>query len=149
MVYDERDFVAWGEVARFVFVKGNCIFIYGQDDDPRPLYTIPLGSFGAFQEDPKKPSKDSFTISPRVDSNDARQHLVTVLLKDRKTMEQLYQITFDTSKDKHLVQQFLHVLKVNEKFYGDTVALATVIDTNKEDQEFAKGKHFDRKTQST
>ena len=143
-IYDERDFIAYGEVARFVFVKGNCIFIYGQETDPIPLYTILLGTFHAVKENPQKPSKDSFTISPRVDSQEARLHLVTVLLQDRKTKEQLYQITFDTSKDMHLAKKFLHVLKVNEEFYGDEIALATVVDPSK-DPEYSKGSHFDRK----
>lgn len=138
VVYDERDFVAYGEVARFVFLKGNCIFIYGQDTDPRPLYTILLGSIVAVQEDPHHPDKDSFTVSPRVDTNEARKNFVTILLKDRTTMEQLYQITFDTSNDHHLAQRFLHALKVNEKFYGKDVVLATVVEPNHKDAKDSK-----------
>ena len=138
IVYDERDFVSYGEVARFVFVKGNCIFIYGQDTDPKPLYAILLGSVVAIKEDPNKPDKDSYTVSPRVDTNEARKDLVTILLKDRKTMEQLYQITFDTSKDKDVAKRFMHVLKVNGKFYGDEVVLATVVVPSKRDQTHSK-----------
>merc|ERR1711971_1404431 len=94
--FDERDFVSFGEVMRFILVKGNCIFIYGQDTDPSPLYAIQLETVQILQEDPRKPDKESFTISPRIDSNEAREHLVTILLKDKETGKQRYQITLDT-----------------------------------------------------
>ena len=62
LFFDERDFVSFGEVARFVFVKGNCIFVYGQETDPNPLYAIPLETVKIVLEDPKKPDKHSFTV---------------------------------------------------------------------------------------
>lgn len=34
-IFDERDFVAMGEVSRYVFIKGNVIFVYGQETDPK------------------------------------------------------------------------------------------------------------------
>lgn len=117
-IYDQGDFISFGEVARFVFVKGNCIFIYGQASDPSPLYAIQLESVIVVQENPKFPEKTSFTISPQINSNDARKNLVTVLLKDRLTKEQVYQITFDTSKDKSLAKRFLDVLQVNAANFG-------------------------------
>lgn len=126
-VYDERDFVAFGEVARFLFVKGNCIFVYGQETDPNPLYAIQLESVVAMQEDPKNPDADSFTISPRINTNEARENLVTVLLKDRTTRKQSYQITFDTSKDNGVAKRFIDVLAVNAKHYGGEVITASVV----------------------
>ena len=106
-IYDERDFVAMGEVTRYVFIKGNCVFVYGQETDPSPLYAIPLETVRAIQEDPKKPDKSSVTISPRVNSNEARASLVTILLKYRNTGKQAYQFTFDTSSDKSVPKRFL------------------------------------------
>lgn len=127
-IYDQRDFVAYGEVARFVVVKGNCIFIYGQETDPNPLYAIQLESVMAIQEDPNRPEKNSFTISPRVNTNEARSNLVTVLLKDRLTKEQKYQITLDTTSDKDLAKRFMNVLRVNAKHYGGgKVIVASVV----------------------
>ena len=113
LIYEQRDFVSFGEVARFVLVKGNCIFVYGQETDPSPLYAIPLDSIMAVPEDPRRPDKHAFTISPTINSNEARANLITVLLKDRGTTEQSYQITFDTSNDKALAKRFLDVLRVN------------------------------------
>jgi hypothetical protein len=126
-IYDERDFVAFGEVSRFVFVKGNCIFVYGEETDPSPLYAIQLESVVAMQEDARKPEEDSFTVSPRVDTNEARKNLVTVLLKDRTTRKQKYQITFDTSHDKSVAKRFVDVLSVNGKHYGAEVVIASVV----------------------
>ncbi|MGK3755997.1 MAG: hypothetical protein ACI8RD_008307, partial [Bacillariaceae sp.] len=65
MIYDERDFVSYGEVRRYVFVKGNCIFVYGQKYDPKPLFVIQLESIRAEIEDPNKPHKNSYSISPQ------------------------------------------------------------------------------------
>lgn len=126
-IYEEGDFVAFGEVSRYVFVKGNCIFVYGQKTDPSPLYAIQLETIIALIEDPKKPSRESYTISPRVDTNEARENLVTVLLKDRITRKQKYQITFDTSNDKSVAKRFMDVLNVKAKHYGGEVIMATVV----------------------
>jgi hypothetical protein len=124
---DERDFVAFGEVSRYVFVKGNCIFVYCEETDPSPLYAIQLESVVAMLEDPMKPDEHSFTISPRVNTNEARQNLVTVLLKDRTTMEQKYQITLDTSLDKAVAKRFTDVLTVNGKHYGNKIITASIV----------------------
>jgi hypothetical protein len=127
MLYEERDFIAMGEVSRFVFVKGNCIFVYGQQTDPSPLYAIQLETVIAMKEDPNKPDKHSYTISPRVNTNEARENLVTILLKDRKTGKQAYQVTFDTTDDKSVAKRFLDVLSQNTKHYGGEVVTASVI----------------------
>ena len=127
LLYDERDFVSMGEVLRFVFVKANVIFIYGQETDPSPLYAIPLESVTALQEDPKNPDKDSFTISPRVNTNETGHNLVTILLKDKKTGKQAYQFTFDTSNDPGIGKRCLDTINYNTKHYASKVVTASVV----------------------
>lgn len=99
-----------GEVARYVFVKGDCILVYGQETDPSPLYAVPLENFRAIQEDPKKPDRDSFTISPRANTNEARVNLVTILLKYNDSGKQAYQFTFDTTADRSIAKRFMDVI---------------------------------------
>jgi hypothetical protein len=125
--FDERDFVSMGEVARYVFVKGNCIFVYGQETDPSPLYAIPLESVQAVQENPKKPDKHSVTISPRVNTNNARENLVTILLSDRATQKHAYQFTFDVSHDKSIAKRFLDLINFVGKTAGAQVVTASVM----------------------
>ena len=126
--FDERDFVAMGEVTRYVFVKGNCIFVYGQETDPSPLYAIPLETVQAVKEDPKKLDKHSVTISPRVNTNDARENLVTILLHDRATQKHAYQFTFDVSPDKGVAKRFLDLINFVGKTAGGTqVVTASVM----------------------
>lgn len=137
-IYDERDFVSFGEVSRFVVVKGNCIFVYGGQTDPNPLYAIQLESVMAVQEDRKKPDKDSFTISPCMNTNEARQNLVTVLLKDITTREQKYQITFDTLNDKSVAKRLMEVLAANAKHYGGKVVTASVVPSKKTGKNMSK-----------
>mmetsp|Transcript_127774 Transcript_127774/g.190414 ORF Transcript_127774/g.190414 Transcript_127774/m.190414 type:complete len:235 (+) Transcript_127774:113-817(+) len=126
-LFDERDFVSYGEVARFVFVKGNCIFVYGQETDTSPLYLIEMQEVTVVQEDPRKPDKNSYTVSPRVNTNEGRESLVTLLLKDRVKGKLAYQISFDTSKDKGMAKRFLDVVSVNSKRYGSEVVTASVV----------------------
>jgi hypothetical protein len=127
LFFDERDFVSFGEVTRYIFVKGNCIFVYGQDTDVSPLYAIQLETVRAIQEDPKNPDKDSFTISPRVNTNEARENLVTIILLNAETGKHAYQITFDTVNDKSVAKRFLVVLSRNAKHYGSEVVTASVV----------------------
>jgi hypothetical protein len=127
LCYDERDFVSFGEVTRFLFLMGNCIFVYGQDTDASPLYAIQLETVRAIQEDPKNPDKDSYTISPRVNTNEARENLVTIILLNAETGKHAYQITFDTVDDKSVVKRFLDVLSRNAKHYGSEVVTASVV----------------------
>ena len=130
LVYQQRDFVSFGEVARFVLVKGNGIFVFGQDTDPSPLYAISLDSIVAVPDDPKNPDRNSFTISPRINTNEARKNLITILLKDRGTNEQTYQIAFDTSSDKALAKRFLDVLRVNTVKYRSGGLEPSILDPN-------------------
>ena len=125
--FDYRDYISYGEVRRFIFIKGNCIFVYGQESDPRPLYAIQIETVIAVVEDPSKPDPYSYTVCPQVDTNKTGSHLVTVLLRDKKTRKVTYQITFDTEKDQSVVKRFMDVLAVNAKHYGGEVITASVV----------------------
>ena len=127
IIYDEGDFVSYGEVLRYIFVKANCIFVYGDETDQQPLYLIQLDTVKAIQENSKKPDKYSFTISPRINTNEAKENLVTILLKDVKTGKQVYQVAFDTTDDKSLAKRFLDVMRTNAKHYGGEVISASVV----------------------
>jgi hypothetical protein len=127
LFFYERDFITFGEVDRFVFVKGNCCFIYGQATDPAPLYAIPLEDVMAIQENPEKLDKTSVTISPKVNTNAARDNLVTILFKYRENGKQAYQITFDTSEDKSVAKRFLDVIAHNGKLTQNNTVTASVL----------------------
>jgi hypothetical protein len=138
-VYDERDFVSFGEVLRFIIVTGNVIFVYGHKTDPKPLYAIDIASVHGFIEDPNKPDPHSYTISPQIGTNKAGTYLMTVLLKDRFTGKQAYQITFDTSHDNSVVKRFMEAIQSNTKHHaGEAAAAAVIIATGEENKTFAK-----------
>jgi hypothetical protein len=130
--YDERDFVSYGEVRRYVFVRGNCMFIYADKSDPRPLYVIEMHKFMAEIENPIKPDKYSFTISPQAGTNMPGSYFTTVLLKDKHSKKQSYQITFDTRNDKSLIKRFMDVMTINCKQYGGQVISASLVDEKME-----------------
>ena len=136
--FDERDFVSYGESRRFLFVKGNCIFVYTEKIDPQPLYVIEVDTIRAEIEDPMKPDKHSFTISPQVGTNMTGTNYVTVLLKDKNSGKQSYQATFDTTHDKSLVERFVDALNVKTKYNGGKVAMASVIDDKMERKKISK-----------
>jgi hypothetical protein len=117
-----------GEVARYVFVKGDCILVYGQETDPSPLYAIALENFRAIQENPKKPDRYSFTVSPRANTNEARVNLVTILLKYKDSGKQAYQLTFDTTADRSIAKRFMDVMVSNtseKKARGEVLTAMT------------------------
>jgi hypothetical protein len=126
-LYDERDFVSFGEVVRFILVTGNVIFVYGHKTDPTPLYSIDVDSVRGLIEDPNNPDPHSYTISPQIGTNKAATYLATVLLKDRFTGKQAFQITFDTSHDNTVVKRFMEAIQSNAKHYAGEVAAAAVI----------------------
>lgn len=130
--YDERDFLAFGEVRRYIFVRGHCIFVYGQKTDPNPLYVIEIQKLRAEIENPAKQDKYSFTISPQAGTNISGSYFTTILLKDKHTGKQLYQITFDTRDDKSLVKRFMDIMSVNAKQYERQVISASVVDEKME-----------------
>ncbi|KAL3917914.1 MAG: hypothetical protein SGILL_004488 [Bacillariaceae sp.] len=125
--FDYRDFLSYGEVRRFLFVKGNCIFVYGQEADTRPLYAIQMESVISMVEDPSKPDPYSYTVNPQVNNNKTGSHLVTILLKHKKTRAIAYQINFDVDRDPSVAKRFMDVLQVNAKHYGGEVITASVV----------------------
>lgn len=129
LFFDERDFVSYGEVRRYIFVRGAFIFVYGEKNDPTPLYVVDISNFKATIENPKKPDKYSFTISPQAGTNKSESYFTTVLLKDKKSKKQAYQFTFDTRNDKSLIKRFMDVLSLNaQKFQGKVVSASVVED---------------------
>lgn len=110
LFFDERDFVAFGEVKRYAVVKGDCCFVFTEKTGIAPLYAIPLDEVYPVLEDPKKPDKFSVTISPTsVDTT--KDSMVTVLLKYRETRNHAYQFTFDTATDPSVAKRFYNVIE--------------------------------------
>lgn len=107
--YDERSFLSYGEVKRYiVLMKGsNTIFVYADADMPSPMYTIPLDNLQLEKEDPQNPHFYSHTISPEANAgmlgepfsnNKSKASLDTVLLIDDNG-KIAYQLAFDNSEE--------------------------------------------------
>ena len=111
-IFDERDFVAFGEVKYFVAVSGQLCMVYAEETSLKPYYALDLSEFIAIKEDPNKPDPKSFTVSPEPDTNKPRPTMITILLKDKVTKKLAYQFTIDTFKDKSLAKRFLDVVTV-------------------------------------
>lgn len=92
MVFEERNFLSFGEAEKFVLVKGGCCFIFPDDLSVSPLYAIPLGKVVPVLENRYKPHPKSITISPEGVKNLSSESLRTVLLMHGSTIE--YQISF-------------------------------------------------------
>ena len=135
LCFDERDFVSFGEVKRFVVIKGNSCFVFTEETEIQPLYAIPLDDVRPVMEDPKKPDKFSVTISP-TSAKAANADLVTVLLKYRDGSH-AYQFTFDTSKDRSLAKRFYDVVQNATKSKAKVVT-ASVIQANAVGEKAAK-----------
>ena len=129
LLFEERDFVSYSEVCRFIFVKNNCILVYADEFSPFPLYAIQITTVTAEQEDPKKPDRFSFTVSPTVKGNQPGENMITFLLRDKKN-KIAYQVTFDTTDDKSLGKRFIDIFQRNAKHYTDEVITGSVIDSN-------------------
>jgi len=110
-LYDERDFVAYGEVKYYVMVLGGLCYVYISETDPSPLYAIELDRYRAVMEDPRKPEKGSYTISPQPNTNLPRDTMKTVLLKDKKSNKQAFQFTFDTARQADLDKMFYDLVE--------------------------------------
>ena len=108
--FDERDFVAYGEIKKYCLVQNTSCFIFLEDTSEEPLYAVDLTKFKPFQEDPNDPDPLSVTISPVPNTNRPRPEMVTILLKDKKNGSQAYQFTFDTQNDAGLAKRFLDVV---------------------------------------
>jgi len=127
-VFGERDFVSYGEVLRYVVVKGDNCFIFTEEKDPSPLYAIPLHDKTAKREDPNNPEGTSLTISPTF-KNIAKDDLETVLLKYRGSGKVAYQFTFNKRDGCNLADGFLGVVDSLSKSSGkagDKVSLFNI-----------------------
>lgn len=123
-IFDERDFVSFGEVLRFVLIKGNCCFVFADKESQAPIYAIPLEEVTARLEDPNHPDALSFTISPTPQKRyqcQTKKAFVTVLLKYRNDGSHAYQFTFDTSNDPSTAKRFCDMIEKSVKTKNRTV----------------------------
>jgi hypothetical protein len=110
-IYDERDFVTFGEVKKYCLIKGSSCFIYMQDTDMQPLYAIELEDVYPVVENPNLMDPWSVTVSPMPNTNKPRKEMITVLLKYRSNHQQAYQFTFDTLQDASLAKRFVEAVR--------------------------------------
>lgn len=82
------------QAARYVVLKDHTMFVYTEETDPSPLYTLPFGHLKPVLEDREKPHKTSITISPEPNTNFANPNMDTVLLVDDNG-KLVFQVTFD------------------------------------------------------
>lgn len=130
-IFDERDFVAYGEVLRFVLVKSSNCFVYTEETDLSPLYSIPLADLVPKMEDRNNPEGTSLTISPSF-NNVSKDDLSTVLLK-YPSGGIAYQFTFNTKEDKEVADRFISVV-ARAKTGGEknqTASVAFAVDVGK------------------
>ena len=108
-LYDERCFLSYGEVKRYIVIMkdSNVIFVYGDADMPSPMYTIPITELDCLHGDPNNPSFYSHTISPEANpgllgepfsNNKTKGSLDTILLLDGKG-KIAFQLAFDRSEE--------------------------------------------------
>lgn len=111
-IYDQRDFVSYGEIVRYVAVKDHVLFVYAEKTSPNYLYTVPLGTLKAMKEDPNKPHKRSVTVSPGFGSGLNRQDgsIETVVLVDALG-KLAYQISFDVKVNKNIADNFVAAVR--------------------------------------
>lgn len=124
LCFDERDFVSFGEVKRFVVIKGSCCFVFTEETDVKPLYAIPLDEVRPIMEDRNKPDKASVTISP-TSSKGTSADLATVLLKYNNGTH-AYQFTFDTSSDRSLAKRFYDAVEHASNAEGTAVTASVI-----------------------
>jgi hypothetical protein len=110
---DERSCVSFGEVKRYIVVVDGSCYIFADETDPSPLYSIELTNLHAVKEDANKPHFRSHTVSPEANTglpkaNQSRETLETVLLFDKKG-KIVFQLTFDSHlSGKDVVVRFLN-----------------------------------------
>jgi hypothetical protein len=124
-IYDERDFVTFGEVKKYCLIKGSTCFVFLQDTDLAPLYAIPLDEVYPVQEDPHHPDPTSVTVSPVPNTNKPRKSVVTIMLKYRRDDSQAYQFTFDTEQDASLAKRFLDAVEMGNAASKKSGGVAT------------------------
>uniref|UniRef100_A0A7S1ZAD5 PH domain-containing protein n=1 Tax=Ditylum brightwellii TaxID=49249 RepID=A0A7S1ZAD5_9STRA len=121
LIFDERDFVAFGEVLRFVLVKGDNCFVFTDETDASPIYAFPLQGLKAIIENPKNPDKNSVTISPSTNNDVSKSDLVTVLLKNPRDKIE-YQFSFDKSGDEEIAERFVDAIRRSESTTDEKLA---------------------------
>jgi len=109
-LYDERDFISYGEVKKYAVIKGSSCFIYSVLTDLSPLYAIPLNEIYPVLEDPNHPDKCSITVSP-THQNKPNPNIATVLFKYKEDHNQAYQFSFDISNDRSLPKRFMDAVE--------------------------------------
>ncbi|CAB9499565.1 expressed unknown protein [Seminavis robusta] len=114
LFFDQRDYITFSEIARYLVIQGGCCFVFLESTDPSPLYAFSLHELTAEIENLDKPDKASFTVNPISNTNKQHPSLVNVLLRNYgKEKELEYQIVLDTEKDKGIVKRFLDVVQRN------------------------------------
>jgi hypothetical protein len=109
-MYGDRDFVTYGEVKKYLLVKGGAVcFVFGTETDLQPYYAIQLDEVYPIQEDPQQPDPCSITVSPVTGTNLPRTEMVTILLKYKSNQKQAFQVTFDTKNDPELARRFYQI----------------------------------------
>ena len=105
-LFNERSFLSYGEVKRFILLTGQgIIFVYADVTAPSPLYTIPLLDpldLVPEVDDRDHPDFYSHTISPEANTglpfdNESKHSLDTVLLKDDNG-KIAFQFSFDKNE---------------------------------------------------
>lgn len=115
-ILDERSFVSFGEIKRYTVLVDMNLFVYADATDPTPLYTIPIGSLEAVEENSDRPHVHSHTVSPEANTglpfaNKSKPSLKTVLLLDGKG-KIAFQITFDKLEtDDEVVAKFVTAMQ--------------------------------------
>lgn len=102
ILFDERSFLSYGEIKRYIVIMDNNIFAYTDATDPSPLYTIPLLDLVPKREDPKHPDFYSHTISPEANTglpyaNTSKATLDHAFLRDRNG-NIAFQFAFDKNE---------------------------------------------------
>ena len=107
-IYDQRDFVSFGEITRYVAVKDDVLFVYGEKNDPTYIYSVPLGTLRAVKEDPSNPHKRSVSVSPGYGTGVSRQdkNIENVILMDAEG-ELVYQVSLNCKNDKEIADRFI------------------------------------------
>merc|ERR1711933_586497 len=113
-IYDERDFVSFGEVKKYIIIVDGTCMVYNESTDQQPLYAIDLSTVYPMIEDRLNPDPESATISPIPDGgkNLPPEGYVTVNLKYKTTQKQAYQITLDTTEDRSLEKRFVDAIEI-------------------------------------
>jgi hypothetical protein len=117
-LHGDREFVAYGDLEKYIAIKDGTCFVFGQPDGTAaPMYGVPLESFRAVLEHADHPDRNSVTVSPVLNTNQPRDGLVTVLLHSRDTGKLAFQFTFDTALacDKSAPKRFMELVEQQQK----------------------------------